>query len=63
MNTRDVMASHVSDGSHRRCPVCVRIVELDHLEALEINARMLAETFSEWGLLAEPTGFALRGGE
>lgn len=59
MNTREVMSSHVSDGSYWRCPVCRGIIDRDHEEAMSIEARMLAETFTSWGTLVEPTGFAV----
>jgi hypothetical protein len=51
------MSSHVTAGTHRRCPVCQGLVNSDHDEALLINA------IYDEGLVAvsEPVGFALAG--
>ena len=42
-----------------RCPVCRNLVEMDHLEALGIEARRLAEAFALYGQELEPKGLAL----
>lgn len=31
------MSSHVAAGTHRRCPVCQALVDVDHDEALVMN--------------------------
>lgn len=37
-STRLVMATHISDGTFRSCDVCLKAVDDDHDEALEVEA-------------------------
>jgi hypothetical protein len=42
-----------------RCPICRDLIEKDHLAALGVEARRLAESFALYGQSSEPTGMAL----